>query len=91
MIGGEVARAAFRLATLLVVLSLVTLLFQDRSSAEFVVAAMALAVSLVFFTLVVVLARMNGPHAPPRRDNIRAEGQLRTDPRTGDRSHGRGT
>jgi hypothetical protein len=91
VIGGEVARAAFRLATLLVLLSVVTLVFQDRSSAEFVVAAMALTVSLVFLTLVVVLARMSGPHAPPRRDNIKPEDHNRTDPRTGDRSHGRGT
>ena len=91
MIGGEVARAAFRLATLLVLLSAVTLVFQDRSSSEFVVAAMALTVSLVFLTLVVVMARMSGPHAPPRRDNIRPEDHNRTDPHTGDRSHGRGT
>ncbi len=90
MIGGEVARAAFRLATLLVLLSVVAVMFQDRSSAEFVVAAMALTVSLVFLALVVVLARMSGPHAPPRRDTIRSQDN-RTDPRTGDRSHGRGT
>jgi hypothetical protein len=70
MIGGEVARAALRLATLLVFLSVVTLLFQDRSSAGFVVSTMALVVSVVFLAVVLVLARMSGPHAPARRDNI---------------------
>ena len=47
MIGGEVSRAALRLATLLVFLSVVTLFFQERSSAGFVVTVMALVVSVV--------------------------------------------
>ena len=86
MIGGEAARAALRLSTLLVLLSVVTVVFQDRSSAAFVVAVMALAVSLVFLTLVVALARMSGPHLPPRRDNLGPNDYNGTDPRTGDRS-----
>lgn len=91
MIGGEVARAGLRLATLLVLLSGVTLLFQDASSAGFVVGAMALAVSVVFLTLVLVLTRMSAPRVPSRRDNIRPEDYNGTDPRSGDRSHWRGT
>src|SRR4051812_10758982 len=90
MIGGEVARAALRLATLLVLLSVVTLFFQDRSSAGFVVSIMALVVSALFLTVVLVLARMSGPHAPAPRDNIGSKGYNGTDPQ-GDRSHGRGT
>ncbi|HUQ40869.1 MAG TPA: hypothetical protein VM052_00060 [Candidatus Limnocylindrales bacterium] len=90
MIGGEVARAALRLATLLVLLSGVTLLFQDRASAGFVVGVMALVVSVVFLVLVLVLARMSGPH-DPGGDIIHTKDQTRTDPHTGDRSHGRGT
>ena len=66
MIGGEVARAALRLATLLVLLSAVTAVFQDRSTPEFVVAVMALIVSVVFLTLVLVLARMSAPKFPTK-------------------------
>ena len=91
MIGGEVARAGLRLATLLMLLSSVTLLFQDRSSAGFVVGAMALAVSVAFLTLVLVLTRMSAPRVPARRDTIGSNDHNGADPRTGDRSHGRGT
>ena len=90
MISGEVARAALRLATLLVLLSLVTLVFQERSSAGFVVGVMALVVSVVFLTVVLVMARMSGPHAPAPRDNITSKGYNGADPRR-DRKHGRGT
>ena len=90
MIGGEVARAALRLATLLVILSAVTVVFQDRSSAEFVVGVMALLVSVVFLTVVLVLARMSAPRFP-QRDNIKRNEYNVPDPRDGDRSHGRGT
>lgn len=90
MIAGEVARAALRLASLLVLLSAVTVVFQKRSSAEFVVAVMALAVSVVFLTVVLVMARMSAPHFP-RGDNIRSKDYNGTDPRAGDRSHRRGT
>jgi hypothetical protein len=90
VIGGEVARAALRLATLLVVLSAVTVVFEDRSSPEFVVGVMALVVSVVFLAVVLVMARMSAPRFP-RGDNIRSKGYNGTDPRTGDRSHGRGS
>lgn len=90
MIGGEVARAALRLATLLVLLSAVTAVLQDRSTPEFVVAVMALIVSVVFLTLVLGLARMSAPKVPPG-DNMRSKDYNGTDPRSGDRSHGRGT
>ena len=90
MIGGEVARAALRLATLLVVLSAVTVVFQDRSSAEFVVGVMALVVSVVFLAVVLVMARMSAPRFP-QGDTMRAKDYNGTDPQSGDRSHGRGT
>jgi len=90
VIGGEVARAALRLATLLVLLSAVTAVFQDRSTPEFVVAVMALIVSVMFLTLVLVLARMSAPKFPTG-DNMRSKDYNGTDPRSGDRSHGRGT
>jgi len=90
VIGGEVARAALRLATLLVFLSVVTLFFQDRSSAGFVVTVMALVVSVVFLAVVIGLARMSGPQAPAQRDNIRSKGYNGTGPQ-GDRPSGRGT
>ena len=90
MIGGEAARAALRLATLLVILSAVTVVFQDRSSAEFVVGVMALVVSVAFLTVVVVLARLSAPRFP-QGDNIRSKDYNGTDPLRGDRSHGRRT
>jgi hypothetical protein len=90
VIGGEVARAALRLATLLVVLSVVTLVFQERSSAGFVVTVMALVVSVVFLAVVLGLARMSGPHAPPSRDNIGSKGYNGGGPQGG-RPTGRGT
>ena len=90
MIGGEVARAALRLATLLVLLSAVTVVFQDRSSAQFVVAIMALVVSVVFLTVVLVTARLSAPRFP-RDDNDPSRDYNGTDPRGGDRSHRRRT
>jgi hypothetical protein len=69
VIGGEVARGALRLATLLVLLSFVTLLFQDRSSAEFIVSVMALLVSVLFLAVVLGLMRFSVSRLPPRRDN----------------------
>jgi hypothetical protein len=84
MIGGEVARAALRLAVLLVLLSVVTLAFQDRASAEFVVSVMALGVSLIFLAVVLGFMRWGTAHLPapradvaarriPRRDNVGAK------------------
>ena len=85
MIAGEVARAALRLAVLLVVLSGVTVVFEDRSTPEFVVAVMALAVSVAFLTVVLALARISAPRFP-QGDNARSKGYNGTDSRTGDRS-----
>jgi len=71
VIGGEALRGALRLALLLVGLSLVTLLFQERSSAESVVAVMALVVSLAFLVVVLVVARFGTARLPARRDSER--------------------
>ena len=90
MIGGEVARAALRLASLLVLLSAVSVVFQDRSSPGFVVGVMALVVSVLFLTVVLVMARMSAPRFP-QGDNIRSKHYNGTEPQGGDRSHGRGT
>ena len=68
MIGGEVTRAGLRLALLLLLLSFVTLLFQDRSSAGFVVTVMALAVSVLFVIAVLVVARIGIARLPERSD-----------------------
>ena len=72
MIGGEALRGALRLASLLVVLSAVTVAFEDRSSPEFVVAAMALAVSLVFLLVIVAVSRAGTTRMPEVRDSERA-------------------
>lgn len=71
-------------------LSAVTVLFQDRSSAEFVVGVMALVVSVLFLAVVLVMARMRAPRFP-RGDNMSAKDYHGTDPQTGDRSPGRDT
>jgi hypothetical protein len=68
LIGGEVTRAGLRLALLLTLLSVVTLLFQDRSSAGFVVSLMALAVSVLFVIAVLVVARLGVARLPERSD-----------------------
>ncbi len=92
MIGGEVARAALRLASLLVLLSGVTVLFQDRSSAEFVVGIMALVVSVLFLALVLMLMRLSSPRLPPpQRDNIGSKDYNEPDPQQGDRIRRRST
>jgi hypothetical protein len=69
VIGGEVARAALRLASLLVLLSAATVVYQDRSSAEFIVSIMALVVSVTFLAVVLVFMRLGTSRLPPRRDN----------------------
>ena len=73
MIAGEVLRAGLRLAMLLLVLSSVTLLFQDRSSAGFVVAVMSLVVSILFVIAVLVFASL-GAARLPRNDKEAAKG-----------------
>ena len=74
MIGGEVTRAGLRLALLLFVLSVVTLVFQDRSSAGFVVTVMALAVSIIFVVAVLLVTRLGAAQLPSRSDNQRDKG-----------------
>ena len=69
MIGGEVTRAGLRLALLMFVLSVVTLMFQDRSSAGFVVTVMALAVSVLFVLAVLLVTRLGTARLPSRSDN----------------------
>ncbi len=69
MIGGEALRGALRLAALLVLLSAVTTLFQERSSAGFVVAVMALVVSLLFLLAVLAASRIGRTRLPPARDS----------------------
>ena len=69
-----VIRGAFRLAFLIVFVALVTLPFQDRSSAEFVVTVMALVVGLVFVAGVALLARWSAPRLPEQNDKPRGTG-----------------
>lgn len=89
MIGGEVARGALRLATLLVLLSVVTLVFQERSSAEFIVSLMALFVSLAFLAVVLLFMRWGTAKLPPARDKNIANGYNTARPETRDRMRGR--
>ena len=63
--GSELLRGAFRIAVLVVLLALVTLPFQPRDSAEFVVTVLALGVGVAFMLAVAALARHAGGE-PPR-------------------------
>ena len=87
MIGGEVARAALRLASLLVLLSVVTLVYQDRSSAEFIVSIMALVVGVTFLAVVLVFMRWGTTRLPARRDNAGSKDytEARSDQRSSER------
>ena len=58
-------RSAFRLGFLILVMALLVLPFEDRSSPEFVATVLALVVGLLFVGLVTVLARSSLP-PPPR-------------------------
>ena len=60
-------QAAFRVALLILIASLVMLPFQPANSAEFVVTVMAAVVGLIFVGLVVVLARLSGSRPPNPR------------------------
>lgn len=62
-------QSAFRLGFVILVLSLLVLPFEDRSSPEFVAAVLAVIVGLVFVGLVTVLARSTLP--PPPRSSAR--------------------
>lgn len=60
----ELLRGALRIAVLMAGLSLATLPFQPRDSAEFVVTVLAAIVGLAFVAGIVVLARTT--RVPPR-------------------------
>ena len=66
-------QAAFRVALLILIASLVMLPFQPANSAEFVVTVMAAIVGLIFVGLVAVLARLSGSRPPNPRpvDTVR--------------------
>jgi len=66
-------QAAFRVALLILIASLVMLPFQPANSAEFVVTVLAAIVGLIFVGLVVVLARLSGSRPPNPRpvDTVR--------------------
>ena len=63
----RVLEAGFRIAVLILVLSLVTLPFQDPASAEFVVTVLGLVVGTLFVGVVVALARLATPRIPSDR------------------------
>jgi hypothetical protein len=68
----ELLRAGFRLGVLILALALITLPFQNRSSAEFVVTVLAAVVGLAFTLGVGILARRAAPPLPSgdkRRSN----------------------
>ena len=77
----QLLRGAFRLGTLISALALVTLPFQERTSPEFVVTVMALAVGLAFLALVAFLARRAVPRPPDRGDKGAASGYNTGNPR----------
>lgn len=60
----QVLAAGFRIAVLVTAVAIVLLLFEPLGSAEFVVSAMALAIGLVFVSVVAVLVRYSTPRMP---------------------------
>jgi hypothetical protein len=62
-------QSAFRLGFVILVLALVVLPFEDRSSAEFVATVLAALIGLLFVGIVTVLARSSLP--PPPRSSAR--------------------
>jgi hypothetical protein len=62
-------QSAFRLGFVILVLSLLVLPFEDRSSAEFVATVLAALMGLLFIGIVTVLARSSLP--PPPRSQAR--------------------
>ncbi|MGC9399970.1 MAG: hypothetical protein ACP5HM_12655 [Anaerolineae bacterium] len=57
MLGPKLGRAVFRIAFYVTVVSAVLLLFTERTSAEFVVAAITFVVGLTFTLLIAFLVR----------------------------------
>jgi hypothetical protein len=60
----QILRAGFRIAVLVAGVALLLLIFEPRDSAEFVVSAMALAIGLIFMSLVAVLVWYSTPKIP---------------------------
>jgi hypothetical protein len=60
-------QAAFRMAFLILAVSLLILPFQRPNSAEFVVTILAGAVGLIFIGVVLAMNRLSSPPLPPRR------------------------
>jgi fumarate reductase subunit D len=65
----EFLRGALRLAVLILLLALVMLPFQPRTSGEFVVTVLAAVVGGLFVLAVVVLLRWSAPRLPPPLDD----------------------
>jgi hypothetical protein len=63
----QLLQGAFRLGFVILVLSLVVLPFEDRSSAEFVATVLAAVVGFLFIGIVTVLARSSLPPQPRTR------------------------
>ena len=60
----QILRAGFRIATFVTATAALLLMLEPRDSAEFIVSAMALAVGLIFVTLVAVLVWYSTPKIP---------------------------
>lgn len=60
----ELLRLGFRIGTLVTAVALVTLPFQERSSAEFVVTVLSAGIGLAFLGAVALLARVSAPSLP---------------------------
>ena len=61
----QILKAGFRIAMFVTATAAVLLLFEPHDSAEFVVSAMALAVGVLFVSIVAVLVRYSTPQMPP--------------------------
>ena len=71
-------QSAFRLGFVILVLALLVLPFEDRSSAEFVATVLAALIGLLFVGIVTVLARASlppSPRSPARRSVDKANGK----------------
>jgi amino acid transporter len=70
----ELLRGAFRLGFLVAILALITLPFQPRESAEFVVTVLALVMGVAFLGAVLIVGRLSSPPIPESRDKAPASG-----------------
>ncbi|HEV8229662.1 MAG TPA: hypothetical protein VGQ86_06865 [Candidatus Limnocylindria bacterium] len=65
----QLLRGNFALALFILLLALLILPFQDRSSPGFVVTVLAVIVALVFIAAIWLVARWSSPRLPPREDD----------------------